>query len=79
MQVKRKKIYDCVWLLYKMKLIILFQWTILQLQVKTRLESTLYWYTLAAYYVGFLQTSIFKHNFHKKRKQVCIKTRSNSP
>ena len=46
-----------------MKLIILFQWTILQLQVKTRLESTLYWYTLAAYYVGFLQTSIFKHNF----------------
>ena len=23
-------------------------------------------------------TSIFKHNFHKKRKEVCIKTRTTS-
>ena len=25
-----------------------------------------------------MQTGIFKHNFHKKRKEVCIKTRSTS-
>ena len=28
--------------------------------------------------VVFMLTSIFKHNFHKKRKEVCIKTRSTS-
>ena len=39
MQVKGEKIYDCVWPLYKMKFIILFQWTILQLQVETRMNN----------------------------------------
>ena len=29
-------------------------------------------------YVFLIQTGIFKHNFHKKRKEVCIKTRSTS-
>ena len=33
------------------------------------------------YYVNhvfLIQTGIFEHNFHKKRKEVCIKTRSTS-
>ena len=33
------------------------------------------------YYVNhvfLIETGIFKHNFHKKRKEVCIKTRSTS-
>ena len=33
------------------------------------------------YYVNhvfLIQTGIFEHNFHKKRKEVCIKTRSAS-
>ena len=33
------------------------------------------------YYVNhvvLMQTGFFKHNFHKKRKEVCIKTRSTS-
>ena len=29
-------------------------------------------------HIFLMLTSIFKHNFHKKRKEVCIKTRSTS-
>ena len=29
-------------------------------------------------HVVLMQTGIFKHNFHKKRKEVCNKTRSTS-